>query len=804
MEIMAIKVIFMQFHFLMKRKNYSIVSLCTAIILSLSIPGHAQTITTIAGGGIGDNLQATAATLLQPTGIAVDTLGNVYIADKNHNRIRKVTPSGVISTFAGNGLAGFSGDNIAATSARLNAPEALAIDRQGSLYIADKGNKRVRKVNSIGVITTVAGNGVAGYLGDGGLASLAEFDNIAGLAVDSLLDVFIADMNNHRVRKVNVAGIVTTVAGSGSQFYSGDGGQATNAGVYASSVAIDSSGNIYIGDANYYIRKVDQSGVISTIAGNGVAGYTGDNGPAAAAQISTPYGLYFKHGKLYVADYNNGAVRMIDAIGNIYTYAGDGAPGYLGDGSVATNAELNDPTAIAMDKNGNLFIADQANMVIRRVDALTANISTYAGAFPISSNGNPATSAALLAPYGVTADVLGNVFIADAGNHVIRKIDHSSGLISTVAGSGIAGFGGDTGPATAAMLNTPTDVVVDAFGNLYIADEFNHSIREVTTDGNINTIAGNQTAGFQGDGGSATAAELNFPFGLSLDNSGNIYIADMDNQVIRQIDVNGNISTVAGTTGLGYNGDNQPATNAELSYPTKVIADNQGNLYIADMGNHRIRKMTADGNIHTVAGNGIQGFSGNEGPAIQARLDSPMSIAIDNSNNLFISDYGNNRIRVVSAHTDTIIHAMAGTGTADFSGDGGLAILADINHPIGIFADQYGNVFIADAYNERIRKTTSYNDAVPQISSNASDLQLFPNPNQGMFTIQGSIKTGDTKAEITVLNAVGQLILMDNATTNNGLLTHSLSLGKNIAAGVYFVRIKTDKESQTIRFTLDK
>ena len=316
-------------------------------------------------GYSGDGAAATSAQLQFPSGIAVDS-GNLYIADQNNQRIRKVDSSGIITTIAGTGVEGYSGDGLAATSAQLAYPSAMALD-SGNLYIADTYNSRIRKVDSSGIITTIAGTGVYGYSGDGLAATTAELSDPVDITLDSG-NLYIADRANHRIRKVDSSGIITTIAGTGEYEYSGDGGLATSAKLYyPNSLAVD-SGNIYISDnINNRIRKIDSSGIITTIAGNGFSGYSGDGFAATTAELSQPLGIAVNSGNLYIADYDNGVIRKIDSSGIITTVAGTGVYGYSGDGGLATNAKLFWPYDIAVDSSGNLYIADSLNHLIRKV-----------------------------------------------------------------------------------------------------------------------------------------------------------------------------------------------------------------------------------------------------------------------------------------------------------------------------------------------------------------------------------------------------------------------------------------------------
>ena len=371
-------------------------------------------------------------------------------------------PAGIITTVAGNGSAPFSGDGGVATNAEIQ-PTGVAVDAAGNLFIADDDNNRIRKVDTNGIITTVAGNGNASFSGDGGVATNAALQNPFGVTVDAAGNLFIADTVNWRIRKVNTNGIITTVAGNGTNFFSGDGGAATNAGMHPASVALDAVGNLFIADnGNYRIRKVNTNGIITTVAGNGNQSFSGDGG-------------------------------------------------------AATNAALNAPISVAVDSNGNLFIADANNNRVRKVDT-NGIITTVAGNGTLdysgAGDGGVATNAGVASPYGVVVDVLGNLFIADANDSRIRKVN-TNGIITTVAGSANTGFSGDGGAATRAWLANPFGVTVDTSGDLFIADNSNFRIREVQYNSNppaliLNNVstndAGNYSVVITGSGGSVTSS----------------------------------------------------------------------------------------------------------------------------------------------------------------------------------------------------------------------------------------------------------------------------------------------------------
>jgi len=601
-----------------------------------------------ASGFSGDGGQATQAQLDKPHGVFVTASGVIYIADTENHRVRKVDASGIITTVAGTGTGGYSGDGGAAASAQINKPRAVAEDGSGNIYIADTDNHRVRKVDGSGIITTAAGTGTAGYNGDNRPAITAQLNKPSGVFTAFGM-IFIADTDNHRIRKVPPSKIIVSVAGTGTGGYSGDGGAATNAQINRPwAVAADGSGNIYIADTdNHRVRKVDGAGIITTVAGTGVAGYSGDGGPAVSAQIDKPKGVCLDGlGQLILADTNNNRLRQVDLAGVITSLLTSGGLG------------LNKARQIGLDSGGNLFIADTDNHQVRKL-SVSGQISIAAGTGSngYSGDSGPATSAKLNKPSGVTVDSAGNIYIADTDNHRIRKVD-AAGIITTLAGNGIAGYSaGGSAPPTSAKINGPRGIYAAPSGNIYFADTENHLIRVVNTSGLLEDVAGNRTPGYSGDGGPATAAQLNRPQGIFVTPDETMYIADTDNHRIRKVDGGtGVITTVAGNGTAGYSGDGGPAASAGLRKPTGVFVDANGNIFIADQDNQRIRVVCAQGGqISTLAGTGSSGFNGDDQPAVTAKLRNPYSIVMAaqlGGRKIFISDTENNRVRVLTWEID--------------------------------------------------------------------------------------------------------------------------------------------------------
>jgi sugar lactone lactonase YvrE len=768
---------------------------------------------TIAGSGSwgygGDNGPATTAVLNDPGMTLVDAAGNLYISDTGNSVVRKVdAKTGIITTVAGGSIPGYAGDGGLATKAQIQS-SGIAFDAAGNLYISDYQDGVVRKVDaSTGIITTIAGNTTATAVGDNGPATIAMLSSPAGLAIDSAGNLYIATYT--RIRKVNLnTGIITTYAGTGTFGSGGDGGPANIAVVGQPwGIAVDSAGTLYFTDVGAnLVRKITAAGTILPVAGLSVTQATtpiGDGGPATSAIFSYPEGLIVDgSGNVFIADTDNAEVRVVSATtGIINKLIGYGpnvnCVGLSGDGGPAGSSGTCAPLGVTLDAAGNLYIAEAGSSRIRKITAaalpptspaaapvfnvqsgsyptpqtVTLTSSTPGAAFyvtfdgttpttlstmfhsPINVTGSMTINALAVAPgflpsavssasytitmppssiintvagtgtagpvtagapaisegfgwiNGLGLDSAGNLYIPDQDNCVVWMVSASSGKANVVAGAlGYCGENGDGGLATSASLAGPTHVAFDGAGNLYIADSWFGKIRKVdATTGLISTFAGNGYYGFNlGDNGPATAAYLAGPKGLAFDSAGNLYIADTGNGRVRKVDTGGIITTYAGGNNSAL-GDGGPATSASLSYPLDVALDSAGNLYIADQYHGRVRMVAAQtGVISTFAGNGDLGTSGDGLPATSAEV-YPLGIASDSAGNLYVTNFPNT-VRMINAATK-IITTIAGSSYSGFSGDGGPPTAATLCEPYAVAAAKSGNLYIADTCNYRVREIT--------------------------------------------------------------------------------------------------
>lgn len=625
-------------------------------------------IRTIVGTGMpgfsGDGDLATSAQISFASGVMFLASGELIIADSQNHRLRKVDSNGVITTIAGDGFGEgyywggrFQGDGGQASQASLNQPSGLASDAAGNIYVADTGNDRIRKISPEGLITTIAGGGphlecpepAMCLHGDGGLATLASLDRPRGVAVDHE-SIYIADTGHGRIRRVDNLGRISTVAGLGVTYKSG-----IPAFIARMERPIDLSmtakGDLFVSHGTYngeLISRIDSDGFIWHVAGGG--NWIGDDVPADKALLSsgglfafTTDNLVHESEVLFAEHlvYSTGYLRKV-ASGRVTRIAGNGERTHAGDGGPAATAGFSSVWGIEIASDGSVLVADWGNGRIRKIDT-RGEISTIGGdgSHFWGGDGGPATMATIHYPHDFVFDATGSVYVSESLH--VRKID-PNGVISTVAGNGPYVYNGDNIPATQASLQGPVGLAFDSANNLYIADASGSRVRKVDPSGIITTFAGTGEAGNSGDGGPATEARL-VPWGLAIDASDNLYISDPQHNVIRRIDPSGQISTVAGTGTEDFHGDGGPPLLASFSQPRGLAFDQGGNLYVADFGNHRVRKIE-NNVVITVAGNGTNTLSGDEGPALTAGIAFPTDVATFPDGRLLISSrYG--RVRWV-------------------------------------------------------------------------------------------------------------------------------------------------------------
>jgi sugar lactone lactonase YvrE len=580
--------------------------------------------------GNGDGPIATAQ-VSGPSSVAVDSAGTVYVADTFNNTIRKIS-GGVVSTLAG--LAGVSGANDGTGSnALFNQPSGIAVDSLGTVYVADTNNHTIRAITPGGTVTTIAG--LAATFGSAdGTGSAARFNRPQGVAVDSAGNLYVADGNNHTIRKISAGAVVTTLAGLAGSAGStnGTGSAARFAG--PAGLAVDAAGTVYVADTNNHrIRQVTALGVVTTLAGGGFPG--GFDGTGTSARFNTPQDIAIDSaGVLYVADTFSDTIRKIAPGGVVTTLAGFyGSVGAV-DGA-GSNARFSFPAAVAADASGNIYVADRTNQTIRKVTR-SGTVTTLAGLATMIGNTDGTGSAARFsAPQGVAVDAAGTLYVADTNNHTIRTIT-PEGVVSTLAGSP-GSSGSLDGVGSAARFTGPRGVAVDSTGVVYVADTNNHTIRKITAGGVVTTLAG--LAGSQGNtDGTGNAARFNAPSGLVVDGAGNLYVADGNNHTIRKITPAGAATTLAGAPGAFGRVDGV-GSEARFAAPAGIALDSAtGTLYVTDSGSSTIRQVTAGGVVTTIGGcpfcvgSANWGrFNGPRGIAIDAGGDLYVADSINNT-----------------------------------------------------------------------------------------------------------------------------------------------------------------------------
>jgi uncharacterized protein (TIGR03437 family) len=662
-----------------------------------------------------------------------------------------------------------------APAASIGDPPKVATDSSGNTYFGSL--HCIFKVDRTGSLTRIAGNGRNGISGDGGPALSAQLSFPDGIAVDAAGVVYYTEHQANRIRRIDTKGIITTLA-------SGDLKQPAG-------LALDGSGNLYVADTgNNMVRRVAADGTLVTVAGTGAAAWSGDGGPAPLAALNGPEGVAFDStGNLYIADTFNHLVRIVTPDGNIATFAGTGLPAFGGDDGPATAAALVLPTDVATDAAGNVYIADLGNSRIRKVAKGTIGTVAGASAGPFPLDGLAAKAVRLSGPTGIAVDSAGTIYFAEgsigSGSGLDDGVFHvwkvtGDGKILSAAGNGLESFSGDSGPAAVAQMHTPAGVALDLAGNLYFSDSQNHRVRKISTDGTITTVAGNVLPGYSGDGGPAITAELNNPTGLAVDTAGNLYIADTGNNRIREVFANGVIGTLAGNGNAALFGDRGSSTLSAIHAPRGVAVDASGTIFIADTGNHCIRKVSSG--VITTVGCGFNAPSdvkvddaGNVWVADDTLIlltdagrksipvAGPLGLALDAAGKIYASDANG---RIVTVAPDGTVTAIAGNGICCYAGDGGPAAAAQLDTPWGIALDLAGDIFVADSGNNAIREITSASSTffIRAVTNSASN-------------VAGPLAPGEV---VTIYGAgLGPANLVVNGIGDSGALSNSLA-GTNV------------------------
>ena len=691
--------------------------LLIALSLFAAIASYSQSLTfdTLAGSpplGSTDGT-ASAAHFANPWGVAADTAGNLYVADTDNHTVRKISSGGIVSTFAG--MPGISGSaDGSGTNALFFQPQGVAVDGAGNVYVADTGNYTIRKITPQGVVSTLAG--LAGNSGTNDLpGSSARFYEPEGLAVNNAGSlIYVADTWNHTIRQVTSAGAVTTLAGSALNPGSMDGLGTVAQFNQPAGLALDAAGNLYVGDTgNHTIRKVTSAGAVTNLAG--LAGAYGTNdGPASLARFWAPQGVAVDSAtNLYIADSFNNTIRKLTPAGQVSTFAG--APGYPGaDDDTGSAARFWQPQGVAVDTNGNVYVADTGNGTIRKLDPGGA-VTTQAGLASRASTDGSGNAARFAWPSAVALDSAGTAYVVDTGNGTVRVVS-PSGQVSTLAGSA-GNFGSADGTGTNAQFLLPQGLTLGPSGNLYIADTANHTIRKVSANGVVSTWAG--LAGNNGlSDGAGSNARFNGPQGLAADASGNVYVADTWNHTVRKVDTNGVVSTLAGVP--GYSGDidgTSPGTgtnSARFNCPSALAIDGSGNIYVADTRNHTLRQISPGGVVSTLAG--MAGVWGSvDGTNSGARFNQPKGLVVDSSGNLFVLDSGNHCVRQLTpVGTNWVVTTVAGAATLNGYSDGA-GSAAHFSFPGGLAVNSAGAFCVADSGNNTIRAGLASLNAGPAV-----------------------------------------------------------------------------------------
>lgn len=666
------------------------------------------TINTIVGQNPdGEGAGATTVRLWRPDGVAADGQGGYFVADSWNQRVRRVSANGIMTTIAGGGTE-FPAEGIAGNRVRLFNPVGLAYEsRSNTLYFSESSMNMIFALSlETGTLRPVAGSVTPGFSGDGGPALQARFSRPWGLALDLNRNLLIADRGNHRVRRIDLTTrVVTTIAGNGTAAFGGDAGPPANAQLNVPThVAVGRDGSIYIADyGNYRIRRIVPTGSIETYAGNGQTRFSGDNGLALQAAIDAFAVAVDADGNVYISDVNFDRVRRVaGGSGIISTFIGTGRPGFSGDGAPANLAQVEEPSALAVDGT-TLLLADRANHRVRRIDLADNVIRSIAGRTRFGGEGLPAVEALLSVPAGVTFDPQGNLVFSDQENHVIRRVGSDGSVVTVLGRGGSIGFGAENVPASSTQLALPAGLAFDTDGTFYFVDSGNLRVRRLDTTGAVRTVTGNDIYG---------------AWGVAIDRRNRfLYFTDFIFHQILKLDLNqpnARPTVIAGSPNFtpGFRGDGGPASASQIRLPQGIAVAPNGDVYFCDFGNNRIRKIDTLGTITTVIGNGEVEIEAIDGPVTGGAASLPTDVAVDAQGVVYFTESSGRVRRIANNRVDTIGGLRVG-GSSGFGGDGGVATLARLYSPLGLAVDSTGNVVVADSFNHRVRQLSVIRQQAP-------------------------------------------------------------------------------------------
>ena len=648
----------------------------------------------VGGPGINDGT-GVLARFNFPAHCALDAAGNIYIADRDNHTIRKVTPAGVVTTLAGRALSSGSANGIG-DAARFSSPGGIALDSSGTILVADTANHTIRKITPDGVVTTFAGT--AGQSGsDDGTGSAARFFAPNSIALDSAGNMFVADTGNDTIRKITPAGVVTTFAGTAGQFGSTNGTGSAARFNEPVATAVDSAGTVYVAEnLNHMVRRITPAGVVSNFAGS--AGFAGTvDGTGSAARFEYPRALTVDAaGNVYVADSENSTIRRITPARVVTTFAGTADNSGFVD-ATGPAAKFHRPRGVAMSPAGDLYVMEYNNQALRKITSAGAVTTIAGGPREYGPEDGTGTSARFDNPGGAVVAPDGTVFVADTYNHTIRKVTRE-GVVTTLAGDpGVSGSVNGTG--NQARFASPVGIVITADGTLVVSDSGGDTIRRVTQAGVVTTWAG--LANSEGSlDGSGSSARFYRPMGMEMDSSGNIYVADKNNFTIRKITPAGAISTLAGSPRTS--GSSDGAGSAARFYDVNDVAvDPAGNIYVADTANHLIRRVTPAGVVTTIAGSAGQAGTAN-GTGSAARFNRPEGITLDKAGNLFVLELTSEIIRKITPAR--VVTTVGGVPGGELYIGEGVNTAARFLYGGTMSTGPDGTLYVVDSGNHRIMK----------------------------------------------------------------------------------------------------